>query len=95
MTEQQFRHWAASHLAAIERSADAAPVNVLVLSGGGGAGAFGAGVLSGWGRLGARPRCQIVTGVSVVNWPPLTDPQIHRLNELLGGHNGTAESSSI
>lgn len=65
MTGSQFQHWAASHLAAIERSADGAPVNVLVLSGGGGAGAFGAGVLSGWNRLGTRPRFQIVTGVSV------------------------------
>lgn len=65
MTEQEFQHWAASHLAAIERSAGGAPVNVLVLSGGGGAGAFGAGVLSGWNRLGTRPRFQIVTGVSV------------------------------
>ena len=65
MTEQEFRHWAASHLTAIERSANGAPVNVLVLSGGGGAGAFGAGVLSGWSRLGTRPRFQIVTGVSV------------------------------
>lgn len=65
MTEQQFQHWTATHLAAMERSTDGAPVKVLVLSGGGGAGAFGAGVLAGWNRLGTRPRFQIVTGVSV------------------------------
>ena len=65
MTEQEFQHWSASHLGAIERSRGGAPVNVLVLSGGGGAGAFGAGVLSGWNRLGTLPRFQIVTGVSV------------------------------
>ena len=70
MTEQDFRRWTVSHLARLEYSPDRAPVNVLVLSGGGGAGAFGAGafgagVLSGWTRLGTRPRFQIVTGVSV------------------------------
>jgi hypothetical protein len=92
MTEQQFRHWAASHLAAIERSADGAPVNVLVLSGGGGAGAFGAGVLSGWNRLGTRPRFQIVTGVSVgaliapfAFLGPRWDPQ---LSAAFQGENG-------
>lgn len=65
MTEGEFRGWAASHLAGPARSAQARPVNVLVLSGGGGAGAFGAGVLTGWSRLGNRPQFQIVTGVSV------------------------------
>ena len=65
MTEYEFQRWAATHLAAMERSTDGAPVNVLVLSGGGGAGAFGAGVLAGWSRSGTRPRFQIVTGVSV------------------------------
>lgn len=65
MTEAEFRSWAASHLAGVARSAQADPVNVLVLSGGGGAGAFGAGVLAGWSQLGSRPQFQIVTGVSV------------------------------
>ncbi len=65
MTERESREWAASRLAGIARSARGDPINILVLSGGGGAGAFGAGLLSGWSRLGTRPRFQIVTGVSV------------------------------
>lgn len=65
MTERQFRSWEAAHVAGIARSAHGDPINILVLSGGGGAGAFGAGVLAGWSELGTRPRFQIVTGVSV------------------------------
>ncbi len=38
--------------------------NVLVLSGGGSDGAFGAGVLAGWTKSGMRPKFTIVTGVS-------------------------------
>jgi predicted acylesterase/phospholipase RssA len=38
--------------------------NVLVLSGGGSHGAFGAGILNGWSESGKRPRFEIVTGVS-------------------------------
>jgi hypothetical protein len=45
-------------------AAGTSPVNVLALSGGGAGGAFGAGALIGWTRLGTRPRFQIVTGVS-------------------------------
>ena len=41
-----------------------APVNVLVLSGGGAGGAFGAGALVGWSRRATRPEFQVVTGVS-------------------------------
>ncbi|MGH8290708.1 MAG: patatin-like phospholipase family protein [Steroidobacteraceae bacterium] len=37
---------------------------MLVLSGGGAGGAFGAGALVGWTRRGTRPRFEIVTGVS-------------------------------
>lgn len=37
---------------------------VLVLSGGGGLGAYGAGVLNGWTKSGKRPEFKIVTGVS-------------------------------
>jgi predicted acylesterase/phospholipase RssA len=40
------------------------PLNILVLSGGGGGVAFGAGALVGWSRTGTRPEFQIVTGVS-------------------------------
>jgi hypothetical protein len=39
-------------------------VNVLALSGGGANGAYGAGLLYGWTKTGARPDFQIVTGVS-------------------------------
>lgn len=39
-------------------------VNILVLSGGGADGAFGAGVLVGWAESGLRPVFDIVTGVS-------------------------------
>jgi predicted acylesterase/phospholipase RssA len=38
--------------------------NILVLSGGGSHGAFGAGVLVGWSEIGARPQFDVVTGVS-------------------------------
>lgn len=37
---------------------------MLVLSGGGSAGAFGAGLLSGWSKAGTRPDFKVVTGVS-------------------------------
>jgi predicted acylesterase/phospholipase RssA len=40
------------------------PADVLVLSGGGSNGAFGAGFLSGWSRNGARPTFKLVTGIS-------------------------------
>ena len=39
-------------------------VETLALSGGGGDGAFGAGVLAGWTERGTRPEFEIVTGVS-------------------------------
>ena len=39
-------------------------VEILALSGGGGDGAFGAGVLTGWTTSGRRPEFEIVTGVS-------------------------------
>ncbi|MFP4279734.1 MAG: patatin-like phospholipase family protein [Halochromatium sp.] len=38
--------------------------NYLVISGGGGDGAFGAGLLTGWTETGTRPEFQIVTGIS-------------------------------
>ena len=41
------------------------PFNILALSGGGAAGAFGAGAVAGLTRSGARPDFQVVTGVSV------------------------------
>jgi Patatin-like phospholipase len=41
-----------------------APLNFLALSGGGGDGAFGAGVLNGWTSAGTRPEFEVVTGIS-------------------------------
>jgi Patatin-like phospholipase len=44
---------------------DGQPVyNYLAVSGGGSAGAFGAGILNGWTKEGSRPKFKIVTGVS-------------------------------
>ena len=40
------------------------PHNYLVISGGGGDGAYGAGLLTGWTATGTRPEFQIVTGIS-------------------------------
>jgi predicted acylesterase/phospholipase RssA len=40
------------------------PLQVLLLSGGGQNGAFGAGVLGGWRESGARPKFDVVTGIS-------------------------------
>ncbi|MDB6043572.1 MAG: Patatin-like phospholipase [Gammaproteobacteria bacterium] len=51
----------------LQRVRNASPdgtVNVLALSGGGAAGAFGAGALVGLSRRGERPEFQVVTGVS-------------------------------
>ncbi len=39
-------------------------MNFLALSGGGGDGAFGAGILCGWTAAGTRPRFKLVTGIS-------------------------------
>jgi hypothetical protein len=50
--------------ARFSRAADGQPLEILVLSGGGAGGSFGAGVLTGWTRLGTRPMFHVVTGVS-------------------------------
>jgi hypothetical protein len=42
----------------------ARPVHVLILSGGGSNGAWGAGVLKGWSQSGSRPQFDLVTGIS-------------------------------
>lgn len=64
---RDFRFWAddssnalAAHLPSGKPTGD-----VLVLSGGGPDGAFGAGILSGWTANGTRPSFDIVTGVSI------------------------------
>ena len=41
------------------------PKQILVISGGGARGAFGAGILTGWSQSGKRPEFDVVTGVSV------------------------------
>jgi hypothetical protein len=46
------------------RPDQAGVINVLALSGGGANGAYGAGVMYGWSKSGARPNFQLVTGVS-------------------------------
>ena len=51
-------------LAAAGHSGDLPPANFLAISGGGDAGAFGAGLLVGWTKAGNRPMFKVVTGVS-------------------------------
>lgn len=51
------------HADAIARG-EPVQVNFLALSGGGGDGAYGAGLLTGWSATGNRPDFQVVTGVS-------------------------------
>ena len=60
-------------------------IDVLVISGGGDWGAFGAGVLKGWGRVKgelARPQFDVVTGVStgalIAPFAFLGDDAVHR-----------------
>ncbi|MGH8145686.1 MAG: patatin-like phospholipase family protein [Rhodanobacteraceae bacterium] len=50
--------------AGLRQAAHGRPINVLALSGGGSYGAFGAGALVGLSRAHARPKFQLVTGVS-------------------------------
>ncbi len=53
------------HLAQKAHGSEGRPsVEILALSGGGGDGAFGAGLLTGWSERGDRPTFEIVTGVS-------------------------------
>lgn len=47
-----------------DRAAIVQPQTLLALSGGGAAGAFSAGLMSGWTRRGDRPKFDVVTGVS-------------------------------
>ncbi len=63
-TRSAFRHQAMLLQQRMATAAHGAPLNLLALSGGGAGGAFGAGVLVGWGRSGTRPEFQVVTGVS-------------------------------
>jgi hypothetical protein len=50
--------------AEVRRASEGGAVNVLALSGGGAGAAFGAGALTGLTKAGARPRFDVVTGVS-------------------------------
>ena len=64
------RYWADATARAVHSAARPAvvqkgrPFVYLALSGGGGSGAFGAGVLNGWSASGTRPEFTIVSGVS-------------------------------
>jgi predicted patatin/cPLA2 family phospholipase len=53
-----------SSLKAFNKVSPGTPVNYLSISGGGGKGAFGAGLLNGWTKHGDRPEFNMVTGVS-------------------------------
>lgn len=57
---QQLPGW----MADLKRAARGKPINILVLSGGGSYGAFGAGALVGLSQVHARPQFDLVTGVS-------------------------------
>ena len=64
------RYWADATASALHGAARPAvlqkgrPFVYLALSGGGGSGAYGAGVLNGWSESGTRPQFTIVSGVS-------------------------------
>jgi predicted acylesterase/phospholipase RssA len=66
----QIRYWADATASALQGAVRPAvvqkgrPFVYLALSGGGGGGAFGAGVLNGWSAAGTRPEFTIVSGVS-------------------------------
>jgi predicted acylesterase/phospholipase RssA len=64
------RYWADTTASGFQNTARRAVVQIgrpfvyLALSGGGGSGAYGAGLLSGWTQSGARPEFTVVSGVS-------------------------------
>lgn len=60
----RFAREAPALLRGLGRSAPDGKINILVLSGGGAGGAFGAGALAGLAEAHARPQFQMVTGVS-------------------------------
>lgn len=57
-------NWIATERLRASNFGTSAPLHMLALSGGGGNGAFGAGLLYGWSERGTRPRFDFVTGVS-------------------------------
>ncbi|TAN03355.1 MAG: hypothetical protein EPN36_13080 [Rhodanobacteraceae bacterium] len=75
-------------LKGLGRSAPDGKINILVLSGGGAGGAFGAGALVGLSEAHARPQFQVVTGVSAgalvapfAFLGPAWDPQLRQVFE--------------
>lgn len=54
----------AEYRSIFEKNSKEQPFNILAVSGGGSNGAFGAGVLAGWTKLGTRPKFDVVTGIS-------------------------------
>ena len=71
MGARSIRFWADAPESVVQDAARRAvvqkgqPFTYLALSGGGGGGAFGAGVLNGWTQSGTRPEFTVVSGVSV------------------------------
>jgi Patatin-like phospholipase len=67
---RSIRYWADAPVSAFQGAARRAaaqkgrPFVYLALSGGGGSGAYGAGILNGWTESGTRPEFTIVSGVS-------------------------------
>ena len=67
---RSIRYWADAPVSAIQGAARRAaaqegrPFVYLALSGGGGSGAYGAGILNGWTESGTRPEFTMVSGVS-------------------------------
>jgi predicted acylesterase/phospholipase RssA len=84
--EDEMRARARSTLAQLKRNGHKGDLNILSLSGGGGNGAFGAGLLIGWTKSGNRPRFEAVTGISVgaliaplAFLGPAYDPQLEQV----------------
>jgi predicted acylesterase/phospholipase RssA len=57
--------WRIEQRAKLAKRIGDGPKQILVISGGGARGAFGAGILTGWSETGERPDFDVVTGVSV------------------------------
>ena len=60
-----FDEWRELRHQELEKELTPGPKEILVISGGGAKGAFGAGILNGWTERGDRPSFDVVTGVSV------------------------------
>ncbi len=75
---------------------------VLIVSGGGGSGAYGAGLLNGWTKSGTRPEFKIVTGVSTGGLiapfaflGPDWDAELKQAYTMIEGNDDVIETRSI